>query len=252
MIEDELEQPQEGSAGYQAPNNPPDPIEDAPTDTDTGEQALDDLREATPAWIDQPQPGAAGFKAPNSSDQAIQYPHLFSNKSDYTAPFPETLPADQVIETTTAADQTNEYSFELELDSIDTEAYTIDIHVGYGEINDTPPDGMTGADDYILTIPGAADGTEIYAVVTYNTDTLAITSRSLGFNFSVPDSTFGTLYVPIGYVDIAYAPTTGAITEVNPHNRHCGDINVAFVYGIVSAARAVFTLQQLSDPVAVT
>lgn len=144
------------------------------------------------------------------------------------------------------ATQTNEYSFELEVASINTDDGQVDIHVGYGEINDTPPTGMTGADDYTLTI--SLDGTEIYAIITYDTDTLEITSRSLAFGSSVPDSTFGTLYVGIGFVDINYDPDTGKISEVNPHNRHCGDINVSFLYGAANAAPAVFTLAQFAGP----
>jgi hypothetical protein len=106
---------------------------------------------------------------------------------------------------------------------------------------------MTGADDYILTITD--DGTEIWAVVTYNTTTLAITSRSLAFGPSVPDNTWGTVYVPIGFVDITRA--NGKITEVSPHNRHCGDINIEFVYGAMNGVPALFFCQELSPPIAV-
>jgi hypothetical protein len=166
-----------------------------------------------------------------------------------SAPFP-TLPAaatgDGVVPGPPSLNA-NEYSFELELDSIDTEAYTIDIHVGYGEINDTPPDGMTGADDYIFTIPGAADGTEFYAVITYDTDTLAITSRTLAFAASVPDSDLGTLNVGIGFVDISY-DGDGKITEVNPHNRYCGDINLQLSYGVFNGAPALFPVPILGIP----
>jgi hypothetical protein len=174
------------------------------------------------------------------------YPSILpSRRSEFQAPFPLPVATDVTQDVSTA--NANEYSFELELKKIDPQAYTILIHVGYGEINDTPPSGMTGADDYVLTIPGAADGTEIYAVVTYDTDTLDITSRSLGFDFSVPDSTLGILYIPIGFVDITYGPT-GAISEVSPHNRHCGDINISFVYGAANAAPALFELVQFADP----
>src|ERR1039458_5132413 len=122
------------------------------------------LREARPSYQDGR--GLRGNQP--DSDMPARLPiiaprHQFQTISTTpSAPFP-TLPAaatgDGVVPGPPSLNA-NEYSFELELDSIDTEAYTIDIHVGYGEINDTPPDGMTGADDYIFTIPGAADGTE--------------------------------------------------------------------------------------------
>lgn len=164
---------------------------------------------------------------------------------------------DPVVTSTTQEDvppapPTNEYSFELQLSSIDQDAFTIDIHVGYGEINDTPPDGMSGADDFIFTIPGADDGVEIWAEVDYDTDTLDITGRTLNFGTSVPDTTFGTLYVPIGFVDISYDGITGAITEVDPHNRQCGDVNISLVFGDLNGAPALYHLREYADPVAVT
>ena len=170
-------------------------------------------------------------------------------------PFPE-QPAIVNAETPpqgAPATNVNEYSFELEnyaspgTLAIDPDAYTVSIHVAYGEINDTPPDGMTGADDYFLTIPGANDGTEIYAVITYDTDTLAITSRTLAFAASVPDSDLGTLNVGIGFVDISY-DGDGKITEVNPHNRYCGDINLQLSYGVFNGAPALFPVPILGIP----
>jgi hypothetical protein len=211
------------------------------------------LRDARPSYQDGR--GLRGNQP--DSDLAVRLPATasrFEFKTSSVAPsapfpaLPATAPGDGGVAGPPSANA-NEYSFELELDSIDVDAYTIDIHVGYGEINDTPPDGMTGADDYLFTIPGAADGTEFYAVITYDTDTLAITSRSLAFDFAVPDSTFGTLYVPLGFVDITY--TDGKITEVNPHNRQCGDIVIAFIYGAFNGAPAIFTLRQYGDPQAI-
>lgn len=273
MIDDELEQSQSGAEGYQAPDYIPAPGSDVPENADTGEELTDitspaqpqfvepeakpadeqllrDLINVSPEWLKQPQPGAHGFVSPKLPDQPT-YPHSFSNKSDYTAPFPEAITEDQVIAAATPEENTNEYSFQLDVDFIDAKDYTVNIHVGYGEINDTPPDGMTGADDYILFIPGANDGTEIYAVVTYDTTTLAITSRSLAFGFSVPDSTLGTLYIPIGFVDITY-DEHGTITGADPHNRQCGDIQLGFLYGAMNGAPALFILNQVLDFEAIT
>jgi hypothetical protein len=211
------------------------------------------LRDARPSYQDGR--GLRGNSANSNSELAARLPataprHQFQTTATApSAPFPS-LPAaaagDEGVPGPPSANA-NEYSFELELDSIDVDAYTIDIHVGYGEINDAPPDGMTGADDYIFTIPGAADGTEFYAVITYDTDTLSITSRTLGFADSVPDSTLGILYVPIGFVDITYGDA-GKITEVNPHNRYCGDINLQLSYGVFNGAPALFPMPILGIP----
>lgn len=165
-----------------------------------------------------------------------------------TVQSPTTIPpvaAVPGLTVTAATEQANEYSFELEVDSIDTDAGDVDIHIGYGEINDIPPAGMTGADDYVITI--SVDGTEIWAVITYDPDTLLITSRSLAFGPAVLPSTLGILNVPVGFVDINYDPMTGKIIEVNPHNRQCGDINVAFVYGAQNGARALIPLRMYAD-----
>lgn len=151
--------------------------------------------------------------------------------------------------TTAAVADSGDYSFKMALDGIDTDAYTVDIHISYGEINWEPPAGMTSANDYAITIPGSADGTEFYAVITYDPATLAVTSRSITFDWSVPDSVLGTLNIPIGTVHITYDPLTGDIAAVTPHNRQCGDIVIAFVYGSANSAPALFTLRGYDDPV---
>ncbi len=253
MIDDELEQPQAGAEGYQLPDVAAGATSDGGEETlDSGEgpvgaaveamrgtteqekedaKLMDILRAAHPDWLDRPQPGAEGLQsAPGDIATRWSGEQGVFNETDYQAPFPENVNTETTTALTPTAANLNEYSFELELDSIDSEAFTIDIHVGYGEINDTPPDGMTGADDFILTIPGAADGTEVYAIITYDTDTLDITSRTLAFDFSVPDPTFGVIYWPIGFIDITYN-TDGSIDKVNPHNRQCGDMK--FEFGLI-------------------
>jgi len=183
-----------------------------PEELENAEELDRALREAEPPWkrdgggIRGLNPRRTGTPPPTEVTGG-RYP-IEIKQSTETPPFPATDPVQQTTEESEEATAaTNEYSFELELESIDNESGSVEIHVGYGEINDAPPDGMTGADDYFLTISG--DGTEIYAVVTYDTDTLDITSRSLAFGSSVPDSIFGTLYVPIGFVDLTVVDANG-------------------------------------------
>ncbi len=212
---------------------------------------IEALRNAKPSFLSTPNRNASGLSKQDRSFGPFVPSEPQSRHSQFQADFP--VVDDAVVADTSGSTNANEYSFELEVKQIDPRAYTIDIHVGYGEINDTPPDGMTGADDYVLTIAGAADGTEIWAVVTYDPNSLAITSRSLNFGFTVPDSTLtstiGTLYIPIGFVDINYNSRTGAITSVDPHNRQCGDINIAFIYGAVNGAAGIFFLPQYVTPI---
>jgi hypothetical protein len=214
------------------------------------DKILKALRDAKAPWQSDGL-GVRGTPIKHGTPLAVspdgRYP-LRVESTSFQPSFPE---ASNTVETAATDDSgssnANEYSFELEVDSIDNgDTPSVDIHVGYGEINDTPPTGMTGADDYVLTI--SIDGTEIWAVITYDTSTLAIISRALAFGASVPASTFGTLYVGIGFVDIAFNGD-GKITEVNPHNRQCGDINFDLITGELNGAPALYPIAILSNAV---
>jgi hypothetical protein len=164
-------------------------------------------------------------------------------------PATESFPKDETPSVTReegdeSSAETNTYSFKGTVASIDKDAGTVEVHVGYGEINEEPPDGMSGADDYFLTI--SVDGTEIYAVITYDPDTLEITSRSLAFASEVPESELGTLYVPLIAIDID-TDGSGNIREVVVRNRHCGDIIFALIYGSVNGKAAIIPLANLGD-----
>lgn len=214
------------------------------------------MRDTQPRWLEdgfglrgpqRPTPVPRGDTPQNVSPEGRWPLRVQLSQSE----LPEDAP--QVIEQTTqeVAASTNEgYQFQFLFDSIDGDigSQTVDILILDGEVNGTFPSGMTGADDYTVTLTTA--GSEVYVVQTYNTSTLVFDTPTIAFGASVPDSTFGTLYVPLGFVDWDYDPDTGAIINVVPRNRQCGDINIALVFGAYNAARAVFALHQYSDPVA--
>lgn len=188
-------------------------------------------------------------KTPTTS----KYNFAITQPPPETTPFPTPSPSEAGgTQNPGGAAGSNVYGFQLDLDSIDQTAYTIDIHVRYGEINLEPPDGMTDADDYVFTIPGANDGEEIWAGIIFDIPTLSLTDRYLDHGLVIPNSTLvgttGTLIVPIGFIDIQYGGG-GSISVVTPRNRHCGDINIGFVYGAVNGSPGLFFLSQLDDPI---
>lgn len=214
-------------------------------DTD---KLLEALRNAQPSWTRVPNRNSEGYRSdvPTATPQNVKV----HDRTDYQAPWPENTAT--AVESTTEEVATNEtYSFRVAFEEFDNDAGTITIHIADGEINDEFPDGMSGSDDYFFTYSSALDGEEIYAIVTYDTDTLAITSRSLGHGIAVPDSTLGTLYVPIGFVDIDYDPSTGDPTDAFPHNRHCGDIRFELIFGTANGVPVVIPVAVVSEIVEV-
>jgi hypothetical protein len=169
-----------------------------------------------------------------------------SNRHHYQAPFPETPAAE---ETTTQPGTDTEfgiYSFRLE-NQTDDEG--VKVLIRDGMVNGVTPTGM-GNDDYILPI--ALDGDNVWVEVTYDTTTLTITSASLNTGTGIPDSTLGTAFLLIGYVNWDTNPNTGGPENVIPHNTQCGDINIGFIYGALNGAPALFLLSQIDDPQALS
>lgn len=273
MIDDELEQPQSGAEGYTGPDiaagsdepggregTMEDPAEEggieAAVPTSMQDMArekenaalLKALREAGPGWLEKPQPGAEGFQLPIST-------HAFGagepsgwNKTDYQAPFPESVTTD-VTETTPAPSViSNIYSFQMD-DATDNEGAKVLIHDGEVSTNGGDgmlPDGM-GNDDFILTIN--ADGDDVWVEVTYDTGTLDITSLTIGTGTGIPDSSLGNAYVLLGYVTFGNLnPKTGFPTSTDPHNTQCGDINIDQIYGAFNGQPALFLLSQIDAP----
>lgn len=107
-----------------------------------------------------------------------------------------------------------------------------------GKINGQYPSGM-GFGNYILTISTPSDAI-IYAGLTFNPTTLAITSRFLGVSTAaafpisrVDSATEGFLYWQIGFT---YLDANGAFTI---WQTKLGNIDFAFTYGAFNGAPAL-------------
>lgn len=114
-----------------------------------------------------------------------------------------------------------------------------------GDINGELPDGM-GADNYTLSV--STDGW-IWAVISYDTTTFEITSRSLDFGADVPVNTFGTLYATVAFFAVIDPGGGGQLFTI-PTNRHCGDINVSIRRVILNGTQYVEGFSTFGEPAA--
>jgi hypothetical protein len=258
VIDDELEQPQAGAEGYDPSAAPAPDYEtggaspmgdtgDEPGAPDDTEALLAALAYAEPAWLKDPQPNAEGYQPPQFNPSESSGPSFAGNKTDYPAPFPEAVTEDVTEQTPQDLGPQPEYSFELEFDKINKDG-TVSIIINYGEINFAPPDDMSP--DEVFTFDLDTSDEEIWVQVVYDTTTLEITGRTLEYGPTLPDSTLGTLIVPIGYVTWD-TDSKGNKTNISVHNRQCGDIKVAFLYGALNGAEALFSLRMYDDGLAV-
>lgn len=101
------------------------------------------------------------------------------------------------------------------------------------------PSGM-GNDDFYLQVGG--DGYVVWCEITYDTSTLLITSANINQGSSIPASTLGDTFIKLGDITIE---SNGTVT---PHNTQCGDINLAFIYGALNGAPALYLLSQMDVP----
>jgi hypothetical protein len=127
-----------------------------------------------------------------------------------------------------------QFGFRLEFVQVNDDG-SIRVHIHYGEINLEPPEGMDTGDDFFFDV--VVQGTEIWAQITYDGSTLVIDGRTLEFGPSLPDPLHtysnvdgGVVIVPLGFVDWAF-DTDGNPTDIQTHNRWCGDINLQLVLG---------------------
>lgn len=103
-----------------------------------------------------------------------------------------------------------------------------------GKINGEFPDGM-GFGEYALTIPDGAG--DIWAGVTFDPDTLEITSRFLDSGTFPEPPDFGTFYIYLGF---AFLDGGG---KFQVHNTYVGDINFELVYGAFNGQPAILPVQ---------
>lgn len=144
--------------------------------------------------------------------------------------FPEITP--KAVTQVAAGDARGNISFQLINASTtagNPPVTTYKVLVQDGKINGTFPTGM-GFGNYILPITTPSNAI-IYAGITFNPDTLAITSRFLGVSTAalfpesrVEDITHGFLYWQIGFTYLAASVFTIWQTKL-------GDINFEFTYG---------------------
>jgi hypothetical protein len=261
MIEEELEQPQQGAPGYQSPESGMigyeggvERVIDSPEDSQL--DILEALKAATPKWIEQPQRGAEGYKPPVGPPAPTQ-PAFAGNKTDYQAPFPEAVNEISTTVTPPEALLQTEYAFQLELKKVDQKLAQITAILNYGEINLTPPDGMDSTNEFDITIDVSDSPNEnmvVFAQITFDPNTLDITDRAIEWEDvdAVPDSSItdekGILITKIGDITWGF-DGKGNIIDAAVHNTHCGDINVGFNYGEVNGFPALFFTQQLDDPI---
>jgi hypothetical protein len=203
------------------------------------------LRDATPSWVKD----RSFFQPPPVLVDRTNVKRWEDYKEEVVASYETPDPAPQQIteETPAAAAAASSYAHQLEAQSVDQTTGIVTVRIRDGDTGGAPSDALMGSDT--MTIALTLEGSEIWEHVTYDTSTLAITARAIGSGATVPTSTLGELYVPIGYVNWEIDPVSGLIVSVAPHNRHCGDINVQFIYGQHNGAPALFAVLGF-DPIA--
>jgi hypothetical protein len=143
-----------------------------------------------------------------------------------------------------AADDPDITFFLSDASTSDGDVVSNKVFVADGKINGEFPDGM-GTSEYILDLADPADSL-IYAAVTFDPTTLAITSRFLGVSGSgdfpesrVEDATHGFLYWLLGFT---FFDADDAFRIVM---KRVGDIEVIFSYGAVSGQPALIVFPDI-------
>jgi hypothetical protein len=110
-----------------------------------------------------------------------------------------------------------------------------------GKINGEFPSGM-GFGDYILWM--STSYMDIWAGITFDTDTLEITSRWLDSGtfptVPVPEEEFGTTYFYLGFAYVEDGQTSHVL------NTYAGDINFELIYGAFNSMPALLCVQTFS------
>ncbi len=113
------------------------------------------------------------------------------------------------------------------------------VQVTDGKINGEFPAGM-GFGNYILDV-AEESFQEVYAIVTFDSETLDISSRTLGVSNSPPDSEDGTAIIPIADLQVTYDGDGNPILAIE--QIEVGDINFDFLYGQVNGQPSLFLLK---------
>jgi hypothetical protein len=118
-----------------------------------------------------------------------------------------------------------------------------------GKVNGEFPDGMSLDTDYILSLEEEA-WQEILLIVTYDPDTLEITSRTLDVSDDPDDSSDGTLIVAIADIYITYDGAGKPVVTID--QKIVGDLDFSLIYGALNGAPALYAVQVVGKPIDLT
>lgn len=126
----------------------------------------------------------------------------------------------------------------------------VKVKVRDGYVNGVFPTGM-GSDNYELTITNPADAI-IYAIMTYNPDTLAVLSTDLGVSTAAdfPASEIVTTPAPLATVVVQIGFVYVQDDKPVVLNSIAGDINYALIYGARNGAPAMLPVKTYTDWIA--
>jgi hypothetical protein len=131
------------------------------------------------------------------------------------------------------------YSFQLENASEGDDAK---VRIMDGEVNGEVPDGM-GTDDYVID---THDGGKVTLIITYDNNTLEITSKTFAVYDEIPDAELGVFYIEIGATFVDH-DESGHIKEFTTVNTQCGDINFNMIYGAFNGNPAIVPVNIFGD-----
>lgn len=199
------------------------------------------LREAKPSFLRD----GFGLRGPHSPN--IKRQTDFSQGAVNRQQIQNQFPPDDATETTqgASAESVPKITFIcIDVSTSEDDVTTYKVHVADGEINGVLPVGM-GNEDFVLTLADPTDAF-VYAYVTFNPETLAITSRTVAAS-SVDDVPESRVDEGGGFLVYILAE---AFKDDNDQfqviNRRLGDINFELVYGSMNGFPALLPVN--SDP----
>lgn len=202
---------------------------------------LEVLRDAKPSFLRD----GFGLRGPHSPN--IKRQTDFGQGSVNRQQIQNEFPGEdaQTVQQSSGAESVPKITFICtDVSTSEAEVTTYKVHVADGEINGELPVGM-GDEDFVLTLADPTDAF-VYAYVTFNPETLAITSRTVAASSvdDVPESRVdegGGFLVYI--LAEAFLDDAGLFQVIN---RRVGDINFEFAYGALNGLPALLPVN--SDP----